>query len=180
MCGCALKPSLASAPARSTLGASNGLGVFIGRDQTRVATDINRLIWHNVAVALGGLSLSAFLVVIYVHRFLARPFKNLLTAAGRWREGDWSALAPAASGVAEFDQLAVAFGDMAAAVNQRERASRTAEIKLRTSQEALAEAQAIAHVGNWEIDQRTGRVSWSDEVFRIFGVDPRTFIPSLE
>jgi diguanylate cyclase (GGDEF)-like protein/PAS domain S-box-containing protein len=161
-------------------GASDGLGVFIGRDQTRVATDINRLIWHNVAVALGGLSLSAFLVVIYVHRFLARPFKNLLTAAGRWREGDWSAPAPAASGVAEFDQLAVAFGDMAAAVNQRERASRAAEIKLRASQEALAEAQAIAHVGNWEIDQRTGRVSWSDEVFRIFGVDPQTFVPSYE
>ena len=43
-----------------------------------------------------------------------------------------------------------------------------------------AEAEEAALFGSWQIDQRTGRFSWSDEVFRIFGVDPQTFTPSYE
>lgn len=36
----------------------------------------------------------------------------------------------------------------------------------------LAEAQAIAHAGSWEWDVRTDVVTWSRELFRIYGVDP--------
>jgi PAS domain S-box-containing protein len=48
-----------------------------------------------------------------------------------------------------------------------------AEEALRKSEANLAEAQRIAQVGSWEWDMGTGKVSWSDELFRIFGVDPR-------
>jgi len=40
---------------------------------------------------------------------------------------------------------------------------------LRESQRRLAEAQRIAHLGGWEWDLRTGALTWSEEVFRIFG-----------
>jgi PAS domain S-box-containing protein len=40
------------------------------------------------------------------------------------------------------------------------------------SEARLKEAQRMARVGNWEHDHRTGRVRWSDEVFRMFGLDP--------
>ncbi|MHC4239114.1 MAG: PAS domain S-box protein [Planctomycetota bacterium] len=53
-----------------------------------------------------------------------------------------------------------------------------AEQALRESQAALAEAQRIARIGNWEWDVQSGKVSWSDEVFRIFGVQPQE--PSYE
>jgi len=36
----------------------------------------------------------------------------------------------------------------------------------------LAEAQKIAHVGSWEFDLTTGDILWSEETFRIFGLDP--------
>jgi PAS domain S-box-containing protein len=36
----------------------------------------------------------------------------------------------------------------------------------------LQEAQRIAHVGDWEWDIRTNRQFWSDESFRIFGLEP--------
>ncbi|MEI8334610.1 MAG: PAS domain S-box protein, partial [Chloroflexota bacterium] len=36
----------------------------------------------------------------------------------------------------------------------------------------LAEAQRIAHVGSWTWDPVTGVVTWSDEMFRIYGVEP--------
>lgn len=43
---------------------------------------------------------------------------------------------------------------------------------LRERERRLAEAQAIAHLGSWEWDPRSDRGVWSDEVFRIFGLDP--------
>jgi PAS domain S-box-containing protein len=36
----------------------------------------------------------------------------------------------------------------------------------------LAIAQQIAHVGSWEWDLATGAVTWSDELFRIYGLMP--------
>ncbi len=44
--------------------------------------------------------------------------------------------------------------------------------RLRLSETRLQEAQAIAHVGSWELDLRTGQAQWSDETFRLFGFAP--------
>ena len=44
------------------------------------------------------------------------------------------------------------------------------EDELRTSEANLAEAQRIAHLGNWHWDITNNKLQWSDEVFRIFGV----------
>jgi diguanylate cyclase (GGDEF)-like protein/PAS domain S-box-containing protein len=49
---------------------------------------------------------------------------------------------------------------------------RAAEAALRKSQKSLAEAQRIAHIGNWEYDLQSGELLWSDEVYRIFEIDP--------
>jgi diguanylate cyclase (GGDEF)-like protein/PAS domain S-box-containing protein len=52
--------------------------------------------------------------------------------------------------------------------------------KLRRSEAAMAEAQAIAHVGSWEEDPYAKNVVWSAETFRIYGVDPAIFKPSYQ
>ncbi|MEN6617422.1 MAG: PAS domain-containing protein, partial [Syntrophorhabdus sp.] len=39
----------------------------------------------------------------------------------------------------------------------------------------LSQAQRIAHLGYWDRDLKTGKVHWSDEVYRIFGLGPGTF-----
>ncbi|MCF7984574.1 MAG: PAS domain S-box protein, partial [Thiohalocapsa sp.] len=44
--------------------------------------------------------------------------------------------------------------------------------RLRRSEARLTEAQAIAHVGSWDIDMRTGASNWSDETFRLLGYAP--------
>lgn len=54
------------------------------------------------------------------------------------------------------------------------------EEALRKSERNLAEAQRIAHLGSWEMDIRTGKSQWSDELFRIFGYEPGAFDPALE
>jgi len=52
---------------------------------------------------------------------------------------------------------------------------KAAEIALVKSRESLAEAQRIAHVGNWESDLIENELFWSDEVYRIFGFKPQEF-----
>ena len=44
------------------------------------------------------------------------------------------------------------------------------EADLRDATQRLEEAQRIAHFGNWEWDIRSDQVTWSDELYRIFGV----------
>ncbi|WP_374375061.1 PAS domain-containing sensor histidine kinase [Dongia sp.] len=61
-------------------------------------------------------------------------------------------------------------------ISERKRA----EAEVRQAHQSLANAQRIAHVGNWYRDMITGQVYWSDEVFRILGFEPRAFTPSLE
>jgi PAS domain S-box-containing protein len=39
--------------------------------------------------------------------------------------------------------------------------------------QALAHAQELTHIGSWEWDIPTNRVAWSDELFRIHGFEPR-------
>ena len=55
-----------------------------------------------------------------------------------------------------------------------------AEIGLQASQERLKEAQAIGKIGNWELDLVTGRVIWSDQMYRLYERDPGTEPLSLE
>lgn len=43
----------------------------------------------------------------------------------------------------------------------------------------LAEAQRLAQLGSWEWEIATDRVTWSAEVYRIFGLDP-SFTPSVQ
>jgi PAS domain S-box-containing protein len=55
-------------------------------------------------------------------------------------------------------------------LTERERA----EQALRQSEAYLAEAQRLTHTGSWALDTVTGKVIyWSDEAFRLFGLEPR-------
>jgi PAS domain S-box-containing protein len=46
--------------------------------------------------------------------------------------------------------------------------------------ETLKLAETIAGVGHWQLDVSTGKVRWSDEVYRIHGVSPETFDPQYD
>lgn len=55
-----------------------------------------------------------------------------------------------------------------------------AQFALEEEKRKLDESQRIAKVGTWEIDLETGKITWSDELYRIYNEDPKTFSPSLE
>lgn len=62
-------------------------------------------------------------------------------------------------------------------ITERKRAEET----LRRSEAYLAEAQKLTHTGSWAYDPRGDRMLYcSEEVYRIFGVDPKASVPSIE
>ncbi|MBK7453880.1 MAG: PAS domain S-box protein [Anaerolineales bacterium] len=53
------------------------------------------------------------------------------------------------------------------------------ERRLRETNLDLKRAEAEAHIGNWKWNLRTATVEWSDEMFRIFGVDRDSYTGRL-
>src|SRR3954469_19875947 len=54
------------------------------------------------------------------------------------------------------------------------------EADLREAAERMAEAQQGARFGNWEWVPEKDRVTWSEQLYRIFGVEPGDYEPSFE
>lgn len=42
------------------------------------------------------------------------------------------------------------------------------------SEKQLASAQQITHIGSWDWDVRANVVTWSDELYRIYGLEPQS------
>src|ERR1700716_500741 len=57
---------------------------------------------------------------------------------------------------------------------------KSAEEKLRRSEAFLTEGQRISHTGSWSWNVPSGKVTWSEEHFRIFGFDPEKTEPSFQ
>jgi PAS domain S-box-containing protein len=53
------------------------------------------------------------------------------------------------------------------------------EEQLRENEKRLREAQEMSHLGFWLWDIKTGDVEWSDEVYKIFRLDPALFNPNI-
>ncbi|MDH5325554.1 MAG: PAS domain-containing protein [Gammaproteobacteria bacterium] len=51
---------------------------------------------------------------------------------------------------------------------------------IREREQMLAAAQRLAKLGSWILDYRNGSLHWSEEVYRIFELDPKTTTPSYE
>jgi diguanylate cyclase (GGDEF)-like protein len=54
-----------------------------------------------------------------------------------------------------------------------------AEEDLRRSRAGLEEAQRVARLGSWTLNIATGRVTWTEELYHMFGFDPSLPAPTL-
>lgn len=74
---------------------------------------------------------------------------------------------------------AATFG-LALLLDRLTREQRRALEQVDESQRQLAEAQELVHLGSWHWDVSTNVVSWSQEMFRIFGIEPTEFSATRE
>jgi PAS domain S-box-containing protein len=73
----------------------------------------------------------------------------------------------------QFTELAdnLAYGVMAIRVREERK---HAEDKLRRSETYLVEGERLSHTGSWALNISSGEVFWSQEIYRIFGLDSGT------
>jgi len=95
-----------------------------------------------------------------------RPLAALTKAAQATAKGEWQEV-PETRRKDEIGLLARAFNLMTARLRE------TLD-GLRQSEARFEEAQRMAHVGFWNRDLDTNRITWSDETYRIFGLTPQT------
>ncbi|MFM9268138.1 AAA family ATPase [Tychonema sp. BBK16] len=81
---------------------------------------------------------------------------------------------------------ALLVADLSVAKEELEDYSQTLEVKveertqeLKTKEMKLQEAQKLAHLGNWEFDLEANKLTWSEEVFRIFDRAPQLLEPTV-
>jgi PAS domain S-box-containing protein len=117
------------------------------------------VIWVAVRRGLPGAVLATFAIIL-----------GMTFAAG---------VAHAHGGMPRFQLAMLALGltglCVGAVVTERKRS----EQELRLSEAGLKQAQRTAQLGSWTIDLKTGSVSWSDELYRMFTLDSSLPAPSL-
>lgn len=59
-------------------------------------------------------------------------------------------------------------------------ALKRSEARLRRSEQMLVDTQGVAHLGTWEWDVSQPTATWSDELYRIYGLTPEEYTPSYE
>ncbi len=77
------------------------------------------------------------------------------------------------------DELLGMAADISEQIEQFARRKR-AEEALRTSEATLAAAERTAHLGSWRWNVSDNELYWSDEHYRIFGLEPGSVTPSHE
>ncbi len=132
---------------------------------------------------LGVLALLAVLSTaaawVGLHLLLLRQVNQLVAVSRRVAGGDLSARSALTSGAAELQQLSHAFDQMTASLERRETERRQVEADLRESETTLLLAQRVGGLGSWHTDLVRGTVRWSDEIYRLFGLSPSTFTPTI-
>ncbi|HQT27644.1 MAG TPA: PAS domain S-box protein, partial [Burkholderiales bacterium] len=104
-----------------------------------------------------------------------KPIENLENANLR---KDGSIVVLETSGVPVFDKQGKFRGYRG--MDRDITARKAAEEGQRQIGARLEQAQRIAHLGSWDWDIRENRLSWSDEMYRIFGIDSDRFGASFE
>ena len=125
------------------------------------------------------LSITALLILLmaamlgwYTTRRISRPLARLDARAQALARGEFG-YEVELQGNDELADLARAFDYADQQLHKLYDDIKRSEAYLAESKAKLEEAQRIAHVGYWEWDLLTNRVNWSDETYRIYGLQPQ-------
>jgi signal transduction histidine kinase len=101
--------------------------------------------------------------------FLAEGFKSVGMFVLSYQERTFGEICFGYNRTHDFSEEEVQLGKAIAAYIAMAISRKQAQEKLEKNEAALAEAQRIARMGNWEYDVTTEQVTWSDRLFDLWG-----------
>jgi len=161
---------------------SLGWGLVLKIDQSEAFNSI-----YQQDLLAGGLLLIVFLLVIIgiliAVKSITDPIKKLILTVNDFSNSNFKVRAEVSSNN-EMGILAINFNKMAQEIEKYKFSMETliAErtTKLTQAERMLNRAQEIAHIGNWEWDIVNNGLIWSNEIYRIFGLQPQQFAATYE
>ena len=158
------------------------LGVVAKVDQAEAFAPVLAL--RRSMAEFGGLAIVLSVgLALLLARGITRPLREMSNRVKEFAQGQIIQPLPDSSGD-ELGLLAREFNAMAQAIGTKETELRhVAEelderVRQRTAE--LARAQEVAGVGSWEWDEARNGMTWSDQMFDIFGLDAAECLPSYE
>ncbi len=150
------------AAAATILSAVGADWVFLDHNAIFIPTDPHQL------VGLGAFFLSGFIIV---------QLSGLLRAS---RDAALQNAAILEEQAMELELQTAELEQQTAELEQQTQEAQTLSEELEEAHEALklssqlqlSEAQSLAKLGSWEWDIRTNEIKWSDEMFRLYGMEP--------
>jgi PAS domain S-box-containing protein len=106
--------------------------VAFGLSKDAALEPIRAATTRGIALLIVGLLLALLAAVVGGHYFVRRPVERLLAAAGRWREGDYSARISEADGKNEFSHLGAVFNTVAERIEERTQELEKSEERFRS------------------------------------------------
>lgn len=139
-----------------------------GDYQDRLSRDF---LWSYVVTVLSVLLITLLVAGLMLRLHLKRPMGNFIELVEAYSSGNLGALRKGPT-FTEFEPLVRVLEAMGQSLNLQMEA-------LRENQRNLAQAQRMAQLGSWDWDIGKQSVIWSDQMFRVLGLDPEQFVPKL-
>ncbi len=131
-----------------------------------------RTMQQRMRVATLLLTVLATLLTWWMVRRQLNPVETTIRALAQ-RSTAWQNLQPlAVARQDEIGELIGSFNTLLATIAAQQNA-------LENQRTMLTRAEAAAHLGSWQWDMATDQVTWSDEMFHIFGLQPSAQAPPI-
>jgi PAS domain S-box-containing protein len=154
--------------------ASVGWLTSAGRSEHDVVAVINASLLHQTFLFLF-ITITMFVIGLILSRRVSASIGKLRHHVSALDKGEAHGLVTLC-GVAELDDLADAFNRMSESLHLREMERKEAEDALQDKQADLNRAQFVAQTGSWRLDVVNNKLFWSDETYRIFGIEKGTLL----
>jgi PAS domain S-box-containing protein len=121
-------------------------------------------VWQSIRFILLVIVLSIISLFFFLRYFVSKPLQHIVDTTEQLANGELG-IENKLFGNGELAKLGESFNDMS---HQLEKNNE----RLIESEQFLKESQSIGSVGSWKLDLINNNLIWSDEVFKIFGLDP--------
>lgn len=157
-------PALVDVATPAMMGGRHVGWARLGVGQKAAGEKLAEITRSGVAYALAAILIGS-LVAWFMGRLITRKLHAVQRTINAVRAGNRSAR----SSVAGSDEAAVMAREFDAMLDE-----------LQLSESRLNEAQRIAQLGSWQLDLVSNALSWSEEIYRIFEIDPEKFGASYD